>query len=219
MHIYNFNKVSDLEDYMSQKLLEEFIPITPSIATYLNYLDRMYSASSMDMSFFNDFNNEHADKHVFDSVQDLDQAFVNRIKEQSHPCLMYLDIESFRTFRANYMYIGNKDYLKKEVFFDLIPSTQSILLDNFMNYTFKFCSWMMFNFTPEFSDTTFKAYQEYSDLSNNLSTMKSVISKLQEDHKFYSKSLTDTQLQIIELQRQNEDLQQQLNIKSITTWG
>lgn len=219
MYIYNFNKVSDLEDYMSQKLSEEFIPITPSIAVYLNYLNRMYSASSMDMSFFNDFNNESSAAGPFDSIEDLDQAFVNKIKEQSHPSLMYLDMESFRTFHANYMYTGNKDYLRKEVFFDLIPSTQSIVVDNFMNYTFKFCDWMMFSFTSEFSDATFKAYQEYSDLSNNLATMKSVISKLQEDHKFYSKSLTDTQLQIIELQRQNEDLQQQLNIKSITTWG
>lgn len=116
-------------------------------------------------------------------------------------------------------YRGNKTNLKNDVFNDLLPSLRDSLVDLFINNIQSINSVYLVPKTISFYDIFHQLDNEDIDYSNYFSEIKSVITRLTNDNKFYRKNITDLNVEIIELRKQNADLQQQLQIKSISTWG
>lgn len=124
---------------------------------------------------------------------------------------------SFSDF--SYYYNGNKTDLKNNVFNDLLPSLRDSLLQSFINKITSLPSYYLLPNVISFYDIYHELENDDVDYSNYFSDIKSVITKLTSDNKFYRKNIIDLNVEIVELRKQNADLQQQLNIKSISTWG
>ena len=119
----------------------------------------------------------------------------------------------------SYYYNGNKTDLKNNVFNDLLPSLRDSLLQSFINKITSLPSYYLLPNVISFYDIYHELENDDVDYSTYFSDIKSVITKLTSDNKFYRKNITDLNVEIVELRKQNADLQQQLNIKSISTWG
>lgn len=119
----------------------------------------------------------------------------------------------------SYYYNGNKTDLKNNVFNDLLPSLRDSLLQSFISKITSLPSYYLLPNVISFYDIYHELENDDVDYSTYFSDIKSVITKLTSDNKFYRKNITDLNVEIVELRKQNADLQQQLNIKSISTWG
>lgn len=119
----------------------------------------------------------------------------------------------------SHYYSGSKTDLKNNVFSDLLPSLRDSLLESFISNTQNINSYYFIPNTISFYDIFHQLENDDIDYSNYFSNIKSVITKLTNDNKFYRKNITDLNVEIVELRKQNADLQHQLQIKSISTWG
>jgi len=162
----------------------------------------------------------------FNDIQDLSMYLKKKIDDHfftdisSDPELISL-IQSSNLYSSNFThyYLGNKTSLKNNVFDDLLPSLKDSLINSFISEVTTLGSYYLVPTNISFYNIFHSLDNEDIDYSAYFSDIKSIITKLTNDNKFYRKTITDLNVEVVELRRQNADLHQQLNIKSISTWG
>lgn len=199
MIIFEFSDRQFFIDYTLEKLSNSFIPITSAIAKII-YLEKFsllkdfYLSSSEDLE---EYLKEH-DPHVLL----LDYSFIASIMNT-----------------IEYVYIGNKASLSKNVFNDMTPFLQEKYIELFLNTCIVQKDFIAVN---SLQDNFFNHYdnihEQSFDYSDYFKDIKKIISRLQEENKFYHKHFSDLQKEVVELRKINSDLNQQLQIKSMSSW-
>jgi len=161
-----------------------------------------------DLSDFTSYMNSKIETHFLPLDVHADPDLLLTI----HECDM--DSSSYSSY-----YKGNKTDLKNNVFNDLLPSLRDSLLQALITRMYTLHSHYLVPNIISYYDIYNDLENDDVDYSNYFSDIKSVISKLANDNKFYRKNIVDLNVEIVELRKQNADLQQQLQIKSISTWG
>ena len=118
----------------------------------------------------------------------------------------------------------------ESVFSDLIPPLQTpfhYLFSQYLNPKLSAKSYLVFCPTTNYQLSNFDSiYSKWSNVSipdidypSYFKDIKSIVTKLTSENKYYINHITSVQQENINLKKQVDELQQQLNIKSFSTWS